>query len=1058
MSNRNAAPMIMTTPRRSKRRVSRDDDDKENESDEDFVVRTASGGRRGGRARRALDSSSDEDEEDDATSSSSSEEVEEYDPFSSASEEENTSDTSDDDGGSTESDSSSARSARVDTTRSVGRMSRRRAASERTMFTGRNSKEKNTRYDYRARVKVIKGFEKYSDDELDLTDEDDHWLVEDDDERESRRRRRQKRPVETTTKKKKRVRLKRKSSNNDDDAKDESVKPRKSSRVMQINEKKVAKTAQNRASLSAKPSLDISSESSSEFEASESETEDFIVEDGGVDDDSGDADDAPDPMRAWFKTLAPLESDVLSALRDDDVVSLRKALGRSREPPGPGRVLIDAGYANAASAVELLLERGMLVGYDKRLMSPQPHVDDVAMALHLALERGNIEFVHAVEQRLGAAQFQRGANGGWKRNVMGGTLVHSAAANIKCDPRCVKTAIRAESWPKSLEPSTLTPAAAILDTDADPKTPLMIAILAGPEWIDCVDALLDDAKARKRCEMVIRLKDPIGLATAVHMAAESGNVAALKRMIKLDPRCIDVRDRYDCTPLHFASIQGSGETISVLLDAGANRIATDVKGWIPLLYANFKSEREAVLQLLKEQLGEQISKLHAVLKQGGESEEEQVKKVFALLATVPEYYEAVNKYLSQNNFSLLDGPLNFLLFGSGKTFINAANRLKWLRDRLSQYHPRRYVEFRFEHGDPWGSLLNVRRKSPNLLSNDKLLSFACDTTYGDGVRREFFTLVAKQLCDETQPNRQLFQRCASSTYGLVHADDIPRGRNILFEYEVFGELFFYAVVHGLLLPIPFCELCMRVLMSPNDDDKSKISVLGTCINGNFTLDDLEQVDPQEASSLRYIRDNTGAGDLCLTFTASQGDKDVELVHGGRSMEVTDENKNDFIRLRTHFLITQMTDRAFVDCIRRGLRKWVVRPQHLSCLSPSEWVTALVGTGLIDADDWERHAEVVGAPKDSTTPTLFWKIVRKLSDEDKSRLLQFSTGVPLLPVGGFSKLPCKWRLNVTSQSTSRCPSAHTCFFTLFVPRYTSEEVFEQRLMTSIRHGAGGFHLF
>ena len=41
------------------------------------------------------------------------------------------------------------------------------------------------------------------------------------------------------------------------------------------------------------------------------------------------------------------------------------------------------------------------------------------------------------------------------------------------------------------------------------------------------------------------------------------------------------------------------------------------------------------------------------------------------------------------------------------------------------------------------------------------------------------------------------------------------------------------------------------------------------------------------------------------------------------------------------------------------------------------------------------------------------------------------------------------------SAAKLPTTSTCINTMNCPKYPSEEIFEQRLMTAIRHGAAGF---
>ena len=64
---------------------------------------------------------------------------------------------------------------------------------------------------------------------------------------------------------------------------------------------------------------------------------------------------------------------------------------------------------------------------------------------------------------------------------------------------------------------------------------------------------------------------------------------------------------------------------------------------------------------------------------------------------------------------------------------------------------------------------------------------------------------------------------------------------------------------------------------------------------------------------------------------------------------------------------------------------------------------LCGMQDIDVDDWERNTIYRHYTRNSKQVVWFWKFVRDLDQEKKTRLLQFVTGTCRLPVGGFAEL-------------------------------------------------------
>jgi len=74
-------------------------------------------------------------------------------------------------------------------------------------------------------------------------------------------------------------------------------------------------------------------------------------------------------------------------------------------------------------------------------------------------------------------------------------------------------------------------------------------------------------------------------------------------------------------------------------------------------------------------------------------------------------------------------------------------------------------------------------------------------------------------------------------------------------------------------------------------------------------------------------------------------------------------------------------------------------------------------------------------------------------------MQFLTGSPRLPVGGFAEL--RPRLTVVRKSVptadDHLPSCSTCQVYLKLPAYSCRQVLRQRLLQAIREGQGHFAL-
>jgi ubiquitin-protein ligase E3 A len=79
----------------------------------------------------------------------------------------------------------------------------------------------------------------------------------------------------------------------------------------------------------------------------------------------------------------------------------------------------------------------------------------------------------------------------------------------------------------------------------------------------------------------------------------------------------------------------------------------------------------------------------------------------------------------------------------------------------------------------------------------------------------------------------------------------------------------------------------------------------------------------------------------------------------------------------------------------------------------------------------------------------------MTDDEKKKFLQFTTGCDRAPVSGLKTLPLY--VGRHGPDTDRLPTAHTCFNHLLVPEYISKEKFRIKLLTAIQN-AEGFGLY
>ena len=86
---------------------------------------------------------------------------------------------------------------------------------------------------------------------------------------------------------------------------------------------------------------------------------------------------------------------------------------------------------------------------------------------------------------------------------------------------------------------------------------------------------------------------------------------------------------------------------------------------------------------------------------------------------------------------------------------------------------------------------------------------------------------------------------------------------------------------------------------------------------------------------------------------------------------------------------------------------------------------ICGTEDVRYKDMRKHSLVVegDGPYFSNILSNFWTAVRRMSQEERAMLLQFSTGSSILPNGGFGELVPPFTISII-QDENRLPSAHT----------------------------------
>jgi E3 ubiquitin-protein ligase NEDD4 len=336
------------------------------------------------------------------------------------------------------------------------------------------------------------------------------------------------------------------------------------------------------------------------------------------------------------------------------------------------------------------------------------------------------------------------------------------------------------------------------------------------------------------------------------------------------------------------------------------------------------------------------------------------------------------------------------------------------------------------------SYAEIMRQQPNDLKKRLMIKFDGEEglDYG-GLSREFFFLLSHEMFN---PFYCLFEYSAHDNYTLQinpHSGINPEHLNY---FKFIGRCLGLAIFHRRFLDAYFIVSFYKMIL------KKKI-----------TLADLESVDADYYRSLQWMLDNPIEDVVEETFTAVE-DKfgemvTVELRPGGEAVDVTDENKQEYVDLMTEWRINKRVEEQF-KAFMSGFTELI--PQDLINVFDERELELLIGgMSEIDIDDWKRFTDYRGFTEKDEVVQWFWKCVKAWPTERKSRLLQFATGTSRIPVNGFKDLqgsdgPRRFTIEKSGEIT-QLPKSHTCFNRIDLPPYTSEQQLEQKLILAVEEG-------
>ncbi|KAM1008979.1 hypothetical protein FF1_005308 [Malus domestica] len=331
----------------------------------------------------------------------------------------------------------------------------------------------------------------------------------------------------------------------------------------------------------------------------------------------------------------------------------------------------------------------------------------------------------------------------------------------------------------------------------------------------------------------------------------------------------------------------------------------------------------------------------------------------------------------------------------------------------------------------------IRRAEPESLHGGLFMEFKNEEATGPGVLREWFFLVCQAIFN---PQNALFVACPNDCRRF-YPNPASKVDPLHLEYFTFaGRVIALALMHKVQVGIVFDRVFFQQLAGDT----------------YLSLEDIRDADPFLYNSCKRILEMDAkvidSDALMLTFVREVEElgfrKTVELCPAGESIVVNSKNRGEYVNLLIqHRFVTSISEQVshfaqgFAD-ILCGSRLQSIFFRSLE-LEDLDWM--LHGSeSAISVEDWKAHTDYNGYKETDPQILWFWKIVGKMSAEQKKVLLFFWTSVKYLPVEGFRGLASRLYIYKSSEAHSRLPSSHTCFYRLCFPPYPSKAVMKSRL--------------
>jgi len=366
---------------------------------------------------------------------------------------------------------------------------------------------------------------------------------------------------------------------------------------------------------------------------------------------------------------------------------------------------------------------------------------------------------------------------------------------------------------------------------------------------------------------------------------------------------------------------------------------------------------------------------------------------------------------------------------------------------------------------------------------------------GLGPTLEFYALVSKELQkaelqiwrgetvevaegsgESVQPTSYIHAPGGLFPAAVPKTNKVPQSSKIKSRFRFLGKFVAKAIMDSRMIDIPFSQpFCKWIVGLESTLQVSDLqSIDGTLFKSLNQLNDIVrkkkaiESDPSHTNETLQLEvnnltlDGLSIDDFGLDFLLP-GYPNIELKKNGKDTPVTIHNLEEYIKLVAHWTLNEGVSKQF-QAFKEGFES-VFPISSLQMFYPNEIDLLLCGSR---SEKWDVKELIEccrpdhGYTHDSRAVRFLFDILSKYDSEDQRKFLQFITGSPRLPVGGFRSLNpqltiVRKTVDGSSSPDNYLPSVMTCVNYLKLPDYSSVEVMDEKLRTAYTEGKNAFHL-